>query len=78
MQEIINACFLGSCSNIRQLGHDGGSISEVETLCVSAIITEKDNLNPRHLVLAASTLPAGKSAAATVDAIEGIIGRHRN
>jgi hypothetical protein len=78
MQEIINSCFLGSCSNIRQLGHDGGSISEVETLCVSAIITGKDNLNPRHLVLAASTLPAGKSAAATVDAIEGIIGRHRN
>jgi hypothetical protein len=49
MQEIINACFLGSCSNIQQLGHDGGSISDVEILCVSAIITENDNLNPRHL-----------------------------
>ena len=73
MQEKNNACFLGSCSNIRQLGHDGGSISEVETLCVSAIITENDNLNPRHLGLAASILPSGKSAAATVDAIEGII-----
>ena len=60
MQEIINACFSGSCSNIRQLGHDGGSISDVEILCVSAIITENDNLNPRHLGLAASTLPTGK------------------
>ena len=40
MQEIINATLLAGCTNIRQLGHDGGSISEVETLCVSTIITD--------------------------------------
>ena len=41
MQEIVNATLLAGCSNIRQIGHDGGSISEVNTLCVYVIITKK-------------------------------------
>jgi hypothetical protein len=77
MQEIVNASFLADCNNIRQLGHDGGSIAEADTLCVSAIITDENNDEPRHLVLAASALPAGKSAVATVKNIEGLFTRHR-
>jgi hypothetical protein len=78
MQEIINATFLAGCANIRQLGHDGGSISEVETLCVSTIITDMNNENPRTSILAASALPSGKTAAATVETIEYLIERHKN
>ena len=78
MQEIINATLLAGCANIRQLGHDGGSISEVETLCVSTIITDINNENPRTLILAASALPSGKTAVATVDTIEYLIERQKN
>ena len=70
MQEIVNASFLADCGSIRQLGHDGGSISRMETLCVSAVIVDHKNENPRHLYLAPSALPKGKSAAESLETIK--------
>ena len=78
IQEIINGAFVAESPNIRQLGHDGGSISQMSTLCVSGIITDKDNENPRHLLFAASSIPAGKSAESTVDCIKEIFDRHKH
>jgi len=70
MQQVINGALLADCTFIRQLGHDGGSISRMSTLCISAIITDEDNDNPKHVCLAASELPPGKSPVDTVETIE--------
>jgi len=40
------------------------------SLCISAIITDEDNENPKHVCLAATELPPGKSAVNTVETIE--------
>ena len=71
-QEIINGFLIAECFRIIQIGHDNGSINEAETLCVSIIITDANNENPRMLVLSASALPADKSVAATLGCIEYI------
>jgi len=57
-QEIINGFYIAQCGRINEIGHDGGSISEAESLCVSIIITDSIGENPNHLVLSASALPA--------------------
>ena len=70
IQEIINASYIADCGFIRQLGHDGGSISRWETLRISIIIVDHNNENPRHLHIAPSALPKGKSAAESLETIK--------
>jgi hypothetical protein len=70
IQEIINASYIAYCEFIRQLGHDGGSISRWETLCISIIIVDHNNENPRNLHIAPSALSKGKSTAESLETIK--------
>jgi hypothetical protein len=74
-QEIINGFYIAQCGRINEIGHDGGSISEAESLCVSIIITDSIGENPNHLVLSSSALPADKTAAGTLACIEYVFAR---
>ena len=77
IQEIINGAFVADCYRILQIGQDGGSVAEMETLCVSILVTDEENSKPRHVILAASTLPADKTARASVEAIIYLFERHK-
>jgi len=77
IQEIINGAFVADCYRILQIGQDGGSVAEMETLCVSILVTDKENSKPKHVVLAASTLPADKTARSSVEAIKYLFERHK-
>lgn len=39
----------------------------MEILCVRIFVTDKDNSNLKHVILAASTLPADKTARLSVE-----------
>ena len=76
-QEIINGFYIAQCGRINEIGHDGGSFNEAESLCVSVIVTDANGENPNMLVLSASAFPADKTAAGTLTCIEYIFARHK-
>lgn len=77
MQDIINGLKLALCKNICELGHDGSSLGKYTTLCCSVIIEYEDS-SSETIILAASDLPASKSAKAAFDTIKAVFDRLKN